>query len=72
MQSKRSLVCSMCGAEDLPGCGALSSLTLSGGYGSVEHDMESVSIRLCGQCCDKLFGEMSRCRGAVVESPWNE
>lgn len=69
MQTNEDLVCSICGGEDLSGK-VYSTLTLTAGYGSVEHDMEVVKVPLCGECCDKLFAELSRCRGAVIESPW--
>lgn len=68
MKANEDLVCSICGAEDMSGA-AGSTLTLTAGYGSV-HDMEKVIIRLCGECCDRLFAELSRCRGAAIESPW--
>jgi len=68
MEQNGNLICALCGGDDMPGT-ACSTLTLAAGYGSV-HDMERVTIPLCGECCDKLFSELSRCRGAKVESPW--
>lgn len=69
MQANEDFIaCSWCGAEDMPGI-ANSTLTLVAGYGS-EHDLERVTVPLCGECCDKLFSELSKLRGAVVESPW--
>ena len=69
MQANEDFICSICGAEDMPGV-ACSTLVLAAGYGSVEHDMERIKVALCGECCDKLFAELSKLRGAVIESPW--
>ena len=68
MQANEDFMCSICGGEDLPGK-VYSTITLTAGYGST-HDMECVRVQLCGECCDKLFAELSRLRGAVIESPW--
>lgn len=45
-----------------------STLVLTVGYGST-HDTERVTVPFCGECCDKLFAELSKLRGAVIESP---
>lgn len=68
MQANEDFVCAVCGTEDMPGV-AGSTIVLVAGYGSL-HDMERVTVPLCGECCDKLFAELSKCRGAVIESPW--
>jgi len=66
MEQNGNLVCGICGGEDMPGM-AGSTLTLAAGYGS-QHDMERLTVPICGECCDKLFSELSRLRGAKVES----
>lgn len=66
MKANDDFICALCGAEDMPGV-AGSTLTLAAGYGSI-HDMGRVTVPLCGGCCDKLFSELSKLRGATVES----
>lgn len=68
MIANDDFVCAMCGGEDMPGI-AGSTLVLAAGYGSL-HDIERVTMPLCGECCNKLFSELSICRNATVESPW--
>lgn len=48
-------ICAMCGAEDVPGCGVLSTITLTAGYGSTAHDGEATTVYVCGDCLDWLW-----------------
>jgi len=67
MVQNGDLVCALCGGEDAAGK-ARSTLTLAAGYGS-QHDMDRLTVPICGECCDWLFSELSRCKGTEVESP---
>lgn len=50
--SNFNFVCPCCGRDtDLPP----SVLTLHGNYGSAEHDAEQATIKLCGNCFDRLY-----------------
>lgn len=50
--SNYNFVCPCCGRDtDLPP----SVLTLHGNYGSAEHDTERTTIKLCGDCFDRLY-----------------
>ena len=47
--------CATCGAEDVPGCGVLSMITLAAGYGSTAHDGKATTVYVCGDCLDWLW-----------------
>lgn len=50
--SNFNFVCPCCGRDtDLPP----SVLTLHGNYGSREHDTEWATVKLCGDCFDRLY-----------------
>lgn len=52
MTRKQSFVCPWCGkGSDLPP----SILTMQGNYGSREHDTERATVKLCGDCFDRLY-----------------
>lgn len=52
MTRKQSFVCPCCGqCSELPP----SVLTLHGNYGSTEHDTERATVKLCGDCFDRLY-----------------
>lgn len=52
MQRNIGFVCPCCGRDDaLPP----SVLIIQGNYGSAEHDMERATIKLCGDCFDRLY-----------------
>lgn len=47
-----SFVCPFCGeGSELPP----SVVVLNGNYGSREHDTERATVKLCGDCFDRLF-----------------
>ena len=50
--SNFNFVCPCCGRDtDLPP----SELTLHGNYGRLEHDTERATVKLCGECFDRLY-----------------
>lgn len=48
--------CPLCGEMDL----IASIVRLEANYGSREHDMERLTVHVCGACIDKLFTFMER------------
>lgn len=65
MESNSSFVCAICGKQgDFP-----SKLEIAAWYGSI-HDMERLTVPICGDCCDRLFAELEHKPGAVLDSPW--
>lgn len=52
---RSSDTCAICGADDVPGCGVFSTVTLMAGYGSAAHDGKSATIHVCGDCLDWLW-----------------
>ena len=55
--SNLNFVCPCCGKDtDLPP----SIIIAQGNYGSAEHDTERATVKLCGDCYDRLY--------AIIES----
>ena len=54
--------CAICGAEDIPGGGVLSTITLAAGYGSTAHDGETATVYVCGDCLDWLWAALQHTR----------
>lgn len=58
MDEQKKQVCAVCGKDDGFGY-ANSTLTLTAGYGS-KNDLESITIHICGECCDKAFEKIAK------------
>lgn len=52
----RNFICPVCGQAVL----SASIIVLHGCYGSAEHDTERATVKLCGDCYDRLY--------AIIES----
>lgn len=53
--SNGDFVCEVCGQSDL----VPSTVTIQANYGS-QHDGETVTVQLCGDCVDKLLDGLER------------
>ena len=56
-----SFMCPCCGVEDY----TPSTLIMQGNYGST-HDTERVTVKICGECFDKVFESIQRQLPACV------